>query len=118
MNRFFRMVSRVLIVSMLMTFNPAHAGIVGTNQLISATQAQGDREKVLNFISRTNVQQQLETLGVKPGAAKERVASMTDEEVRTIAGQVDALPAGGGHGWAVAAAVILIVAAVFYFVYK
>ncbi|WP_211463639.1 PA2779 family protein [Collimonas silvisoli] len=118
MNRFFRMVSRVLIVSMLLTFHPAHAGIVGTDQLISATQVQGDREKVLNFISRTNVQQQLETLGVKPGAAQERVAAMTDEEVRTLAGQVDTLPAGGTHGWAIAAAVILIGAAVLYFVYK
>ncbi|SDY97860.1 hypothetical protein SAMN04515617_1402 [Collimonas sp. OK242] len=118
MNRFFKMVSRVLIVSMLLTFHPAHAGIVGTDQLINATQVQGDREKVLNFISRTNVQQQLETLGVKPGAAQERVAAMTDEEVRTLASQVDTLPAGGTHGWAIAAAVILIGAAVLYFVYK
>ncbi|MFC5475675.1 PA2779 family protein [Paraherbaspirillum soli] len=118
MNRFFKMISRILIVSMLVSFYPAHAGIVGTNQLISATQAQGDREKVMNFISRTNVQQQFETLGVTPGAAKERVAAMTDEEVRTIAGQIDSLPAGGSNGWAIAAGVILIAAAIFYFVYK
>lgn len=117
MNRFFRMISRVLIVSMLLTFYPAHAGIVGTDQLISATQVQGDREKVVNFISRANVQQQLETLGAKPGAAKERVAAMTDEEVRTIASQIDTLPAGGTNGWAIAA-VILVVAAIFYYVYK
>jgi hypothetical protein len=117
MNRFFRMISRVLIVSMLLTFHPAHAGIVATDQLISATQVQGNREKVVNFISRANVQQQLETLGAKPGAAKERVAAMTDEEVRTIAGQIDTLAAGGNSGWAVAA-VVLIVATALYFVYK
>jgi hypothetical protein len=117
MNRFFRMISRVLIASMLLTFHPAHAGIVGTDQLISATQVQGDREKVLNFISRANVQQQLETLGAKPGTAKERVAAMTDEEVRTIASQVDTLPAGGTNGWAVAG-VVLIVAALLYYAYK
>lgn len=117
MNRFFKMISRVLIMSMLLTFHPARAGIVATGQLISATQIQGDREKVMNFISRANVQQQLETLGAKPGAAKERVAAMTDEEVRTVAGQIDTLPAGGNNGWAVAAG-ILIVATVLYFVYK
>ena len=117
MNRFYRMISRVLIASMLLTFYPAHAGIVGTDQLISATQAQGDREKVVSFISRANVQQQLETLGAKPGAAKERVAAMTDEEVRTIAGHIDTLPAGGTTGWAVAA-VILVVAGVLYYVYR
>jgi hypothetical protein len=117
MNRFYRMISRVLIASMLLTFYPAHAGIVGTDQLISATQVQGDREKVLNFVSRANVQQQLETLGAKPGTAKERVAAMTDEEVRTIAGQLDTLPAGGNNGWAIAAGV-LIVAAILYYAYK
>ncbi|MFC3106852.1 PA2779 family protein [Undibacterium arcticum] len=116
MNRFFRIISRVLIASMLLSFHPVHAGIVGTDQLISATQVQGDREKVLNFISRANVQQQLETLGAKPGTAKDRVAAMTDEEVRTIAGQLDTLPAGG-NGWAIAAGV-LIVAAVLYYAYK
>ena len=117
MNRFFRIISRVLIASMLLTFYPAHAGIVGTGQLISATQVQGDREKVVNFISRANVQQQLETMGAKPGAAKDRVAAMTDEEVRTIASQVDSLPAGGSNGWAIAA-VILVVAGVLYYVYR
>ena len=117
MNRFFKMISRVLIVSMLVTFYPAHAGIVGTDQLISATQMQGDREKVVNFISRANVQQQLQTLGAKPGAAKDRVAAMTDEEVRTIASQIDTLPAGGNSGWAIAV-VILVIAGVLYFVYR
>jgi hypothetical protein len=111
------MISRVLIVSMLFTFNPVHAGIVGTDQLINATQAQSDREKVLNFVSRTNVQQQLVTLGANPGTAQDRVAAMTDEEVRTVAGQLDTLPAGGTNGWAIAG-VVLIVAAIWYYVYK
>jgi len=117
MNRFFKIISRVLIATMLLTFNPVHAGIVGTDQLINATQVQSDREKVLNFVSRTNVQQQLVTLGANPRTAQDRVAAMTDEEVRTVAGQLDTLPAGGANGWAIAG-VLLVIAAIWYYVYK
>jgi hypothetical protein len=34
-------------------------------------------------------------LGVDPAAASERVASLSDEELASVAGKLDALPAGG-----------------------
>ena len=48
--------------------------------------------------------------GVDPVEAKARVAVMTDEEVSTIAGKIDQLPAGGDAvGFLVAVAVIVFV---------
>ena len=43
---------------------------------------------------REDVQQQLTLLGVDPDEAAERVAGLSDEELRQIAGQLDELPAG------------------------
>ena len=42
--------------------------------------------------------------------AKDRVAAMTDQEVRTLAGNLDSLPAGAKtNGWAWAAVIIIAV---------
>jgi hypothetical protein len=44
-------------------------------------------------------------MGIDANAAKARIGAMTDDEVRTLQGQIDALPAGAWGGWAWAAAV-------------
>jgi hypothetical protein len=119
MRPYFKLIARILIASMLLlSFHPANAGMIGTQQLINATQAQGARAKVLNFVSRADVQQQLQTLGTSPEQAKARVATMTDEEVNTVAGKLDTLPAGGDSGWAIAAILIIVAAGILYYVYK
>jgi len=114
--RFFRLVSRLLIVSSLvLPFQAAQAGMVGTDQMVAASHAmQNDREKVRNFLSRADVQAKMETLGLQSDAAKQRVDALTDEEVQKIAGKIDSLPAGAMDGWAVAG-VILIIALIWYF---
>ncbi|MGO9445874.1 MAG: PA2779 family protein [Thiobacillaceae bacterium] len=104
-----KFISRVTITCMVaLPFQVTQASMVGTEQVVAAAQAQLDRDKVRSFIARADVQQQLEALGVKAGNAQERVAAMTDEEVRTIAGKIDSLPAGGTSGWAIAGIVIVI----------
>lgn len=111
-------ICRVLIVSMLLlSFQQVQAGMIGTDQLISAGSAQSDRNTVLSTVQRSEVANQLQALGLDPATAKDRVATMTDEEVRTLAGKLEALPAGAASGWAIAAAVIII-AAIVYFVWK
>lgn len=114
--RFFRLVSRLLIVSLLvLPFQMAQAAMVGTDQMVAASHAmQNDREKVRNFLSRADVQAKMETLGLQSDAAKQRVDALTDEEVQKIAGKIDSLPAGAMDGWAVAG-VILIIALIWYF---
>ena len=108
-----RALCNLLIVLMAWTpFHMAYAGVISTDQAVAAS-AQGDRAAVLAAISRSDVSSQLQSLGLDAATAKDRVAALTDEEVRSLNGQLQALPAGG-DGWAVAA-IILIAVLVWYF---
>lgn len=113
-----KMICRLVIVSIFaMPFQVARAGMIGTPQAISATSAQADRDAVIATLSRADVASQLQAQGVNTSAAKERVASMTDQEVRALAGQIDSLPAGASSsstGWAIA----IVAAILIWYYYK
>ena len=103
-----RMICRFLVVSMmLLPFQSIQAGMIGTDQMAPVASAQADRAAVLSLMSRSDVTSQLQTLGLDPKAAQDRVAALTDEEVRTLAGQLNSLPAGADSGWWIAAVVIV-----------
>jgi hypothetical protein len=115
MNVWAKTVCRLLVALMIwMPYQIATAGMIGTDQLVTSS-AQADRTTVMNFLSRSDVQNQLQTLGVDPGTAKDRVAAMTDQEVQTLAGKISAMPAGADVAWGGILLVILIVAAVWWF---
>jgi hypothetical protein len=80
----------------LMVWSPmqfANAGMIGTDQVASVA-SQGDRNTVLQFLGRAEVTSELQSLGVDPAAVKDRVAAMTDQEVRSLAGKIQSMPAG------------------------
>src|SRR5947209_8389743 len=84
---------RLLIVMMAWTpFQMAQAGMIGTDQVVSTSQA--DRGAVLGFVGRADVASQLQSFGLDTSTAKDRVAAMTDEEVRYLAGRIQSMPAG------------------------
>jgi hypothetical protein len=76
----------------------AQAAMVGTDQIIQQQSHDQEREKIIAFLDRTEVQQQLQGNGVAPEDAKARVANLSDEEVQMLSGKIDQLPAGGGAG--------------------
>jgi Family of unknown function (DUF6627) len=89
-----RTLCRLLMV--LMVWSPmqfANAGMIGTDQVASVA-SQGDRNTVLQFLGRAEVTSELQSLGVDPAAVKDRVAAMTDQEVRSLAGKIQSMPAG------------------------
>ena len=47
------------------------------------------------MFTRADVQARLEKLGVNATDARDRVASLTDEDAARLAGQIDQAPAGG-----------------------
>jgi hypothetical protein len=104
---FVRFVCRVLITSMIVLPLQAQAGLIGTDQAVSAAQAQAARATLAGFIGRAEVATQLQLLGLSSQAAKERVAALTDAEVATLAGRIEGLPAGAG-GQALGFALIII----------
>ena len=73
----------------------ANAALVGTEAVVSTAQAQQDRERVLNTLNRDDVKAQLVARGVDPAQVQARLESLTDEEVQTLAANMDQLPAGG-----------------------
>jgi len=76
--------------------------------LISSTDAvQRDRAAVLDVIGRADVARELQSLGIDPAAARERVAALSDDEARTLSSRFSALPAGGD-----AAGILLLVVVV------
>lgn len=111
MNDLRRTLAVGLAILMAMTTLPvglAQAKMVTTDQVIEQSAPSGDRAQVLNFLMREDVQRQLTLLGVDPGEAAERVASLSDEELQQIAGRLDELPAGEGTvGIIVGAALII-----------
>ena len=54
-----------------------------------------ERERVMTMVERPEVAQALEKMGIAADQAKARVGAMTEAEVHSLAGKLDALPAGG-----------------------
>jgi hypothetical protein len=74
---------------------PVQAAMVQTTDILAARDANPERQKVFGFMERQDVAQQMQAWGVDVEEAKARVASLTDEEIRLLAQQIDQLPAGG-----------------------
>jgi hypothetical protein len=89
----------------------AHAGMIGTDQVATAS-SQADRSAVLGFVTRADVAGQLQSLGLDPVSAKDRVAAMTDAEVSYLATQIERLPAGGDTAGVIL--LILVIAAIWW----
>ena len=112
-----RLISQLLILSMVLLPFSTQAGMISTDQVVTSAAAQADRAKVADFVARADVQKQMEVLGLTPANANDRVNALTDEEVQRIAGKIDSAPAGAsssGTAWVVAA---LIVIAVLVYIY-
>ena len=67
----------------------ARAGIIQTEDL--------ERERVKAMLERPEVQAEMQKMGVASADASARVDAMTAEEVRSLAGRLDQLPAGGAR---------------------
>ncbi len=74
----------------------ATAAMVTTEDLVTAKELNLKRDHIRDWLVRDEVRDQLIVHGVDPSQARDRVASMTDSEVVSVAGKIDELPAGGG----------------------
>jgi hypothetical protein len=88
-----RAVCRLSIaLAIWMPYQVAQAGMIGTGQISQTSQT--DRGTVLGFMARGDVANELQSFGLDPSTAKARVAAMTDDEVRQLAGKISSAPAG------------------------
>lgn len=107
-------ICRMLIVSLLLLSFQSTAGMIGTDQVANAAP-QSERAQIQTLLSRADVASQLQGMGVDVNAAKDRVAAMTDDEARSLAGKLHSVPAGAdSQGWWIAAVVVVAVLAWWY----
>ena len=110
---FCRLISQLLVVSLIVLPFSTQAALIGTGELTASPQAQADRDKVRDFMARAEVQKQLQVLGVNPDIAKDRVNALTDQEVQHLAGKIDTLPAGAIGGVEVVALTVLLIVVIY-----
>ena len=75
---------------------PAAADIVSTNQILMESKADATKAELGALLQRSDVQEQLVSLGVDVADAQKRIDSMTDSELASAYGQLEMLPAGEG----------------------
>jgi hypothetical protein len=99
----FRICTRILVWPLIAVFlltivpiAPARAALISTEDVVRQANPSSDREKVTAFLKRQDVRQQLVFLGVDVREADARVATLSDQEIAKIAGQIDQMPAGQG----------------------
>ena len=112
LSRFTRSVALAMALVMLATslpINMARAAMVTTDQVVEQSALAAERARVLTFMAREDVREQLRALGIEPDEALERTASLSDAEIQEIAGHLDQLPAGEGALGIVLAVLLIIV---------
>lgn len=75
---------------------PVAAGMISNEQVAEQQSVADARLTVQNFMDRDDVRQQFEGLGVDPQEAEQRVAALSDAEVRDLAQKIETAPAGEG----------------------
>jgi len=96
--RFVSFVAALIAVSVGMAgmVHTASASVVGTRAVMMQAERAETVARVQAALDREAVQAQLMAQGVDPAAAMERVAALTDAELRYLDGRLAQLPAGAG----------------------
>jgi hypothetical protein len=93
-----------LTLALLLIAPQVQAGMIGTQD--------AERERVKELVARPELAQELKRMGIAPEEIQGRIDAMTDEEVRALAGRLNAVPAGGevtSQEWLLIIIVILLV---------
>jgi len=86
----------------------ASAGVIGTQDYLSAETRAAHLATVNAALSRADVQAELVSLGVDPADAVARVAALSDIELAQVSQQMQTLPAGGDSLLAVIGIVFIV----------
>jgi uncharacterized protein DUF6627 len=94
--------NRCSLVSLLCTAlvaasiqSAAYGGVISTEEYLSAIDREATIARIDAVLAREEVQRSLEHYGVDPAQASARVAALTDQELQTLATDLEDLPAGG-----------------------
>ena len=99
-SKWMKSTAAMLIVSCTSLSIPmqASAAVIPTDAVIaqaSAMDLSRQRGELTTFLTRSDVQTQLVSLGVDHNQAAARIAALSDAEVQQLYGKMQTLPAGG-----------------------
>ena len=93
----------------------AHASdMISTTEVVDNLSRGQDQQKIIEYMGRKEVQDQMIKLGVKPEEAKLRLAGLSDREMRKMAGEIETSTAGGDLGGILI--IVLVILAILYLV--
>jgi hypothetical protein len=98
LRRIAKPISQLLVFGLLslsLHLPAAQAGMIGTETIANVAQTQQNRAHLQEALNRDDVKAALVARGVDPSQVQARVDSLTDEEVQTLSGKINQLPAGG-----------------------
>lgn len=88
-----------ILMSAWLTNLPAHAvaemSMIPTSVIAAEMSRAEASDKVMSLLEQQNVREQLVQNGVSPQEAESRIASLSDQELRQLAGQIEQARAGG-----------------------
>lgn len=89
-----------------------HASIVTTEQALlyaqKAPKTNVEKERLKALIEKKEVAQKLQAMGIDPKEAAQRVASLTDEEIKRLNDRFDSIPAGGSSALGIVAVIFIV----------
>jgi len=97
MQLFKRLVIQITLVTFMCSglSLPANAAVLTTEDYLSATARTEQLQTIDAALAREDVRQQLLAMGVEPEQALQRIALLSDEDLATLAAEMEELPAGG-----------------------
>ena len=99
------MVCNILILGL----TPAvEARLIGTQEALQMTQREEQLARINRIFFRSEVQEQMLAYGVEPKDVKDRLAVLTDEELRELANRLQDMPAGGDSVLAVVGLIFVV----------
>jgi hypothetical protein len=97
-----------LVLWLTVPFQSVLAAMVPTERSATALEAEASRDFLKALVSRDDVQNALLSNGIEPEEAKARIDSLSDSEVIRLAGNIDALPAGGSAVGVIVGALLIV----------
>ncbi len=96
-NPFKKIVAQTMVAALMFCgfTQSVQAALISTEQVVSAAAAEQNRARIAAAFDRSDVQAELQKMGISKDEARARVAALTDAETASVANQIDSLPAGG-----------------------
>ena len=98
----------LLIIMLIVPYQPVFADIIGTERVINQDGAQQARHYLNQILVRKDIQAALISNGIDPREAKARIDSLSDAEVHKLYSQLKHLPAGGSDFGIVIGALLVV----------